>query len=60
VLHWQLQRVTRPGGQADNEPSTVYSPRRQVWTTRLGSHTRVVLVVEDPAPPAEISSQRWA
>jgi hypothetical protein len=60
VLNWQLQRVARPGEQADNEPWPVYSPRGQVWITRLGSHTRVVLVADDAAPPADISSQRWA
>ena len=36
------------------------SPRGQVWITRLGSHTRVVLLADDAAPQAKISSQRWA
>ena len=62
VLHWQLHRVTRPGEQAENEPWPAYSPRGQVWITRLGPYTRVVLLADDTeAPaPAPISTQRWA
>jgi hypothetical protein len=62
VLNWQLQRVARPGEQADNEAWPMYSPRGQVWVTRLGSHTRVVLVADEADAPTRspISTQRWA
>jgi hypothetical protein len=62
VLHWECFRVARPGEPADNEPWPEYAPRGQVWITRLGAYTRVVLLAEEPttdAPPP-ISSQRWA
>lgn len=62
VLHWQLHRVTRPGEQADNEAWPVSSPRGQVWITRLGSYTRVILLADEPQAPERppVSSQRWA
>jgi len=58
--------VTRPGQAADNESVAApgYAPRRQVWITRLGSYTRVVLVAHgaesDPEPSPSVSAQRWA
>jgi hypothetical protein len=62
VSNWKLQRVARPGQPADNEPWPEYAPRGQVWITRLGAYTRVVLLAEEPTtdvtPP--ISTQRWA
>jgi hypothetical protein len=62
VLHWQIHRVTRPGDTADNERWPEYPPRGQVWVTRLGSHTRVVLLADrqDEPAPSPISNQRWA
>ena len=66
VSNWELQRVTRPGQPADNEewPAHLrnYVPRGQVWITRLGAYTRVVLLAErnEPAGEAPISSQSWA
>ena len=53
----------RSAGQpADNEPWPEYAPRGQVWITRLGAYTRVVLIADESAtdttPP--ISTQRWA
>jgi hypothetical protein len=62
VLHWQIHRVTRPGDMADNERWPAYPPRGQVWITRLGCHTRVVLLAgpEDAPAPSPISNQRWA
>lgn len=62
MLHWQLHRVTRPGEQADNEPWPAYPPRGQVWITRLGAYTRVVLVADEAEARARsaISTQRWA
>jgi hypothetical protein len=57
--------VTRPGEPADNEAWPAlrdYSPRGQVWITRLGAYTRVVLVAEESeaeAPPA-VSTRSWA
>lgn len=64
VSNWELQRVARPGQPADNESlaATGYTPPRQVWITRLGSYTRVVLVAHrgDDEPEAPPSTQRWA
>ena len=62
VSNWKLQRVTRPGEPADNEPWPACPPRGQVWITRLGSHTRVVLLADEgePGSAPRISSQRWA
>lgn len=62
VSNWELQRVTRPGEPADNEPWAEYTPRGQVWITRLGAYTRVVLLADESAPEANspISTQRWA
>jgi len=64
VLHWESFRVTRPGEPADNEPWPDYAPRGQVWITRLGAYTRVVLLADstDSSTASEppISTQRWA
>ena len=65
MSNWELQRVTRPGQPADNESVAVpgYTPRRQVWITRLGSYTRVVLVAHGDAEPETtptISKHNWA
>jgi len=62
VSNWELQRVTRPGQTADNELWPEYAPRGQVWITRLGSHTRVVLLAgnDEPDNTPRISSQSWA
>ena len=64
VLNWELQRVTRPGEPADNEAWPEHAPRGQVWITRLGSHTRVVLLAGDgeatTATAPHVSAQRWA
>jgi hypothetical protein len=62
VSNWQLQRVARPGQPADNEPWPDYTPRGQVWITRLGSHTRVILLAGETEAEAapRISSQSWA
>ena len=66
VSNWELQRVARPGQPADNEPLAApgYTPRRQVWITRLGSYTRVVLVANGAEPQSSdspaVSAQRWA
>jgi hypothetical protein len=66
VSRWELQRVTRPGEPADNEAWPPHSrglAPRQVWITRLGAYTRVILLADD-APRADggpaISTQRWA
>ena len=52
VPRWSLQRVARPGQPADNEAFAPRAPqgRRQVWITRLGSHTRGL----GPRFPAEL------
>ena len=66
VSNWELQRVARPGQPADNESLAApgYTPRRQVWITRLGSYTRVVLVAhraeDEPEAPSAVSTQHWA
>ena len=64
VTNWELQRVTRPGQPADNESVATpgYTPRRQVWITRLGAYTRVVLVAEggEPDSAPTVSRQSWA
>jgi len=66
VSNWKLQRVARPGQPADNEPlaAPAYAARRQVWITRLGSYTRVVLVApgveDDPESAPTVSKQSWA
>jgi hypothetical protein len=72
VSNWELQRVARPGQPADNEPWPAhpgnYVRRGQVWITRLGTHTRVVLLADQAEPAAEeapisdqhISDQNWA
>jgi hypothetical protein len=62
VPNWELQRVTRPGEPAENEPWPEYTPRGQVWITRLGSYTRVILLAGDgeSAASPSISTQRWA
>jgi hypothetical protein len=61
-MHWQPHRVARPGETADNEALPTRSPRGQVWVTRLGSHTRVVLLAEPVENPvtSPIWNQRWA
>jgi hypothetical protein len=64
VSNWELQRVARPGQPADNESVAApgYTPRRQVWITRLGTYTRVVLVAHDGEPDSSptVSKQSWA
>ena len=66
MSNWELQRVARPGQPADNESLAApgATPPRQVWITRLGSYTRVVLVAHDAEAQSEaspaISTQRWA
>jgi hypothetical protein len=59
--NWQLIRVARPGEQAANEALPEQGSPRQVWITRLGAYTRVILIAEtgaEAAPP--ISKQSWA
>lgn len=64
VQNWSLLRVTRPGEQAANELLPEQAARRQVWITRLGSYTRVILLAgeeaNESAPSACVSAQRWA
>ena len=66
VSNWELQRVARPGQPADNEPLAApgYTSRRQVWITRLGAYTRVVLVADgtenEREPSSTVSTHRWA
>jgi hypothetical protein len=61
VQNWQTFRVTRPGEPAANEASREQAPRRQVWITRLGSYTRVVMLAEAQAEAAPaVSAQSWA
>lgn len=61
VQNWQTFRVTRPGEPAANEALPEHTSRRQVWITRLGSYTRVIMLAEPQvqAAPA-ISAQSWA
>ena len=61
VQNWEPFRVTRPGEPAANEAWPEYAPRGQVWITRLGSYTRVILLAEAQAEAAPaISAQSWA
>ena len=61
VQNWEPFRVNRPGEPAANEAWPEYAPRRQVWITRLGSYTRVIMLAESQAQSAPaISSQSWA
>jgi len=59
---WSLSRVTRPGEPAANEALPEQAARRQVWITRLGSYTRVILLAEEAGAEAapSISAQSWA
>lgn len=60
--NWSLTRVTRPGEPAANEPLPEQGSPRQVWITRLGAYTRVILLAGEGANEAapSVSAQRWA
>jgi len=62
VQNWSLIRVTRPGEPAANELLPEQPARRQVWITRLGAYTRVILLAGEEANEAapSVSAQRWA